>query len=395
MKKILTSILIVIAILTIAVLVIFFFQGGFMKKTYLDPWEEDYYKNFSDPREQLIAHGILAANGHNMQNWKFKFDRNNDLAFDLYVEGERLAKEVDPFFTQTVISHGTLFEYMVIAGEQLGYNLKFEIFPDGEFSKNISNDELVSKRVAHIELDKAELKQNLLYKEMFKPDTSRVAYEKLNLLGKDINFLKDFKQKDYAQDIEFIYINEGENYNKVKKYVLEGATKEIETLRVMQEASEIFRKNEKEKNKYGYGFSFEGSAITGFKMHLIQMLLTLFPSMNNIEASKKSFISQTGMATNNNSGFILLVVDDNTRTKQFNVGRIYSDIQLKAHTLGLAVQPMSQSIQEYEEMKDIYNEIHREIVKEEQTILMLFRIGKPVSEVPKSMRRGLESFIQK
>jgi hypothetical protein len=44
-------------------------------------------------------------------------------------------------------------------------------------------------------------------------------------------------------------------------------------------------------------------------------------------------------------------------------------------------------------MKDVYHSIHKDMVEENETILMLFRIGEPISEVPRSMRKDVEDFI--
>jgi len=388
--------LIIILIFGSAVLLsttfLFIAEGFYMHKSYLDPWNKSYYKQSDDARTQLIAHGILAANGHNMQNWKFKYSPNDDNEFDMYIETKRLATEVDPYYTQATISQGTMFEYMVLAGEKLGYDLKIELFPDGEYSKNASIEELKEKRVARVELAKNKKKQSPLYDETFKPDTSRVAYKKGLLSPKEIELLKSMNN---FNDIRVVYIGNGKKYGKIKNYILESAETESGIERLMLESVKLFRKNEREKNEYRYGFSFEGSAVTGFKMHLMQSLLTLFPGMNNIGAAKDEFIAQTKMAAEDNSGFFLIISKGDSRKQQFNAGRLYSKIQLEAHTLGLAVQPLSQAIEEYPEMKNVYDNIHKDMAEEDETILMLFRIGKPVSEVTRSMRMDVNSFIEK
>jgi len=385
-----TIIISFVLLLFVALISIFIAGGAYIPSSYLEPWDKDYYTKYDDPRTQIIAHGILASNGHNMQNWKFKYDVNNDNAFDMYIETERLATEVDPYHSQATISQGTLFEYMILAGKKLGYHLKVELFPDGEYSQTVSINELKQTRVARVELEEIEKEQDELYAEMFKPDTSRVAYKKDSVSQEDVEILKAL---NIYQDIRIIYIGQGDKYEKIKNYVIGSVEIETGVEGIMQESGTLFRANEKQKNKYRYGFSFEGSAVTGFKMHLLQGLLTFFPGMNNLETSKNNFMAQTKLAAEKNSGFFLIVSQGNTRHQQFNSGQLYSAMQLKAHTLGLAVQPLSQAIEEYPEMKDVYHAIHQDMVLEKETILILFRIGEPVSEVPKSMRKDVEDFI--
>lgn len=48
-----------------------------------------------------------------------------------------------------------------------------------------------------------------------------------------------------------------------------------------------------------------------------------------------------------NIKLFLIIADENSREQQFNVGRLYTKIQLNAHTQGLAVQSLSQPIEDY------------------------------------------------
>ena len=50
------------------------------------------------------------------------------------------------------------------------------------------------------------------------------------------------------------------------------------------------------------------------------------------------------------------------------------------------------AIEEYPEMKDFYHAIHQDMVLENETILMLFRISESISEVPRSMRKDVEYY---
>lgn len=76
-----------------------------------------YSQKFNDPRIQLSADGLLAANGHNMQPWKIKLDTDKNV-FYLFCDSERLSKEVDPFARQTMITRG-IFLCIIICSYQI------------------------------------------------------------------------------------------------------------------------------------------------------------------------------------------------------------------------------------------------------------------------------------
>ena len=40
--------------------------GILVPAVYLQPWSTDYYRQFADPRMQVVAHALLAPSGHNM-----------------------------------------------------------------------------------------------------------------------------------------------------------------------------------------------------------------------------------------------------------------------------------------------------------------------------------------
>jgi hypothetical protein len=363
-------------------------EGVLLHEHYLEPWDRTYHQRFADPRARLLAHGILAANGHNMQSWKFVLDRQDPSGLDLWLEPARLVSAVDPRHTQATLSQGTMFEYLAVAGRELGYELILKPFPDGEYSQEARTAELATKRVAHVQLVPAQPRADVLYDELFKPDTSRVAYRKGLLTQEQLALLSE---ADFP-GLRVAYIR-GADGERLKAYLTESVRIETDAAAVMQEARGLFRINEREKNAFRYGFSFEGSAMPRFKMHLLQGLLTLLPSLNDVKTARKNFLSQAGVAAECNAGFFLILAEGNSRLHQFDAGRLYSRIQLRAHTLGLAVQPLSQAIEEYAEMGDIRKAIHQDFARENETIMMLFRIGVPETEAAKSMRMDLESLI--
>jgi hypothetical protein len=64
---------------------------------------------------------------------------------------------------------------------------------------------------------------------------------------------------------------------------------------------------------------------------------------------------------------------------------------LKATQLGLGIHPWSQSLQEYDEMKDLFREVH-DLIGKGQRVQMLYRIGYG-PDVDPTPRRGLKAHL--
>jgi hypothetical protein len=85
--------------------------------------------------------------------------------------------------------------------------------------------------------------------------------------------------------------------------------------------------------------------------------------------------------------------DGNSRADQIAVGRAFVRLQLTATKLGVALQPHSQTLQEYPEMVELRLAMRRETgVQEGSTLQMFFRLGYAADPGP-SPRRPLESFL--
>lgn len=377
-------------LLIIALLSLFIISGAFESPKYLEPWQKTYSQKFDDPRIQLVSHGLLAANGHNMQPWKIQLDKDNPMVFYLYADSGRLTNEVDPFARQMMITQGTFLEYVKIAGDELGYKAAVELFPDGSYDEQNLQESMKIKPVAKIMLTKDKPQNNPLYDSMFLPDTNRAAYQSNKLTSEQIDQLEDINT-DVNMSIKII--QDKENIEKLGSYAMKGATIEAGVNRVMQESETIFRANEYQKNKYRYGFSVEGQGTSGIVRHIMQGLVTLFPSMNSGKAASDLFIQSTRTSVDNTPAYAMIITKDNSRSSQVKSGMLYSRLILTAHSLGFVMQPLSQVLEEYPEMKEPYNSIHREYASDGGTIQMLVRLGKPTKEVPQSMRRDVMDLI--
>ncbi|HII01532.1 TPA: hypothetical protein HA351_07755 [Methanosarcinaceae archaeon] len=389
-------------ILVIGIFALVIVDGTFLHKQYLEPWAEDYHEQFEEPGVQVLAHGVLAPNSHNLQSWRVAMEGED--SFLLYVDTDRLSPKADPPGRQVTISQGTFLEYVRIAAEELGYEAEIEFFPDGEYGPEGSPENLGSKPVARVNLKETsgdaleEIRESRetggsispLYPVMFLSDTYRVPYRETKLLQEDVEKLEALS----TENVTIVIFQEAEDVEKLGDIAYRAAEVEAGNSGVQDEGSELFRPNEWEKNRFRYGFTMEGQGLSPLKVHIIQGLLSLFPSMNSPETSRDSFLSQTEDAVENTPAYALIITEGNNRTVQVESGILYSRFLLTAADMGYAMQPLSQATEEYPEMAGMYKEIHEEYAEEEETIQMLLRIGVPEKEVPPTMRLDVMDIIE-
>jgi hypothetical protein len=391
MKKTLKITLIsVVSLIVIAIAAILIAGGAFLKPAYLEPWNKSYARKFSDPRLQLAAHGLLAANGHNMQPWIIKLDADQNV-FYLYADSTRLTPEVDPFARQQMITQGTFLEYVRVAGLKFGYKTDIELFPAGEYDEHNLIDSMNNRPVAKITIAKTEPQDNALYDFIFTPDTNRAAYRKTEPTVKQI---ADLQAANTFKNISLQFYQDKNNLDKLSAYAMAGAKIESGVHRISAESANVFRANEYQKNKYRYGFSVEGQGTTGIIKPVLQGLVTLMPSLNGEKSSAALFVRSTQAEVDNTPVYAMIVTADNSRILQVESGMLYSRLVLTAHAQGFVQQPLSQVLEEYPEMAEQYNQVHADYAPGNGTIQMFYRMGQPTKPFPLSMRRDVTDLIK-
>ncbi|WP_379137726.1 Acg family FMN-binding oxidoreductase [Paenibacillus sp. sgz500958] len=392
-KKIMFLLLASITAISLLILAVIFTSSGvFTASKYLEPWTPGYSQQFDDPRIQLAAHGLLSANGHNLQPWHIRLDKEDPKVFYLYADSRRLAREVDPWARQTMISQGTFLEYVRVAGEKLGYSTAIELFPEGDYDEKNLTGSMDSKPVAKIILTKTTPLNSPLYSYMFLPDTNRNAYLDARLTNEQVSQIAGISGVgDITMTIR-VY-QDTKDIRKLENYVLEGANIESRVHRINEESAAIFRANEFQKNKYRYGFSLEGQGTSGFMKHIMQGLITIVPSINSEKASADLFVQSTRTAIEHTPAYAMIISKGNSREEQVGAGMLYSRLVLTAHEMGLVMQPVSQVLEEYPEMNEQYSSIHSEYAMMGTTIQMFLRLGQPAKDTPLTMRRDVMDVI--
>ena len=95
------------------------------------------------------------------------------------------------------------------------------------------------------------------------------------------------------------------------------------------------------------------------------------------------------------AAFGIITTPGNTRFQQVRAGRACICTQLTATALGAQLQPFSQALQEYPEMRTLHRQLRGELgIPEGHAIQLLYRIGY-ADAAPHTLRRDVRDLLRR
>ena len=364
-------------------------SGAFLRPKYLQPWETNYYQSFEDPREQLIAHGLLASSPHNMQAWKLKLEDDSD-TFTLFADYSK-KMIADTTCRELMIAQGTFIEAMEIAAEKLGYELTVELFPSGLYDEGNLEESINTLPAAKFTVAEGEPAVSPLYDQLHKISTNRGNYKSTALTSEQKEEIEILSTENLRVEI----FDSAQDLQRLGQYMVRGKTLEFENKELTKQLGEIFRSNEYQKNELRYGLSAEGTGYRGIMMNLAQGLVTIVPSVNSEQKVAERQIKASQENETATPAYFLIIAEESSRELQINAGRLYQRVMLIAQNLGLAVHPVSQAIGEFAEVRSVHDEFYSHYASGSEEIEMFVRIGIPEKASPSSPRMSVEGLLIK
>tara|TARA_R110001583_G_scaffold157548_1_gene309481 strand:+ start:3088 stop:4251 length:1164 start_codon:yes stop_codon:yes gene_type:complete len=324
----------------------------------------------SDIRLKVIAYAMLCPNPHNKQPWLIKF--TGLLSLELYVDQTRLLPETDPFSRQIHIGQGCFLETLSIAASGLGYQADIEYFPQGEYN----NVTIENHPVARIVLTRNnDINTDPLFKDILNRQSNKREYDSSRLLPfqksqlQAVPMAKKTTLTLHDSESEIIYLRE----LLTEAMIIESKNKDrdLETIK-------MFRFNDQEVKKYRDGFGLEHQGTSGIKKFMIE---SLFLDREKTEKDPTDFAKKsvdiTRSICESCNSFAWIVTEGNSRLQQVKVGRDYCRLNLTTTAMGLAQHPMSQVLQEYQDMLPLQEQFKQHFnINADQTVQMLIRLGK-------------------
>jgi hypothetical protein len=332
------------------------------------PWQnagQDLPGFGDDVRVRALSYAVLAPNAHNRQPWSV--DLSEPDALTLYCDLDRRLPETDPFDRQITVSLGCFIELFTLAAAEEGFGVDVDMFPDGEPSPRLD-----ARPVAHLRLVPGAGTRDPLFAQIVSRHTNKEPFD----VSRSV--VPDDAQAVLAAGGASGPLQAGSTLEDAKILQLRDLTwrgHEIEsfTARTMQESIDLMRigKAEVLANPDGIDLSgplFETLNVAGLltRDQLADTSSTAF--QQGLDAYREMIFSAMG--------YVWLISDGDKRAEQIAAGRAYVRMHLEATARGIDMHPLSQALQEYEEIAALYDEAKVALgAQPTQTVQMLARIG--------------------
>jgi len=321
-------------------------------------------QGFNDPRLNALSYAILAPSPHNRQPWLIKLEGED--AMTIYCDTERLLPETDPYNRQIVVGFGAFLELLRMAAAEAGFDIGMKLFPEGEPQPLLDN-----RPIANIRFTKTEAQmKDPLFKYVPARRTNRQPFENKAV---ERGLLANYTNSQIGKLSRYGFTEDEEQVAALRDLCLKGWAAEIKTPRTHQESTRLTRIGAKAVKADPDGISLSGPV-----MEALRLSGSLTPKNMNDKTStafketKKFYdgLIETARA------FSWISTIDNSRVSQIEAGVNWLRLHLAATREGLAFQPLSQVLQEFPEMTEHYDGVHKILgVKQPGVIQGLFRLG--------------------
>lgn len=317
---------------------------------------------YEEPRMRALSWALLAPNPHNRQPWVA--DLREDGVVTLHADLDRLLPETDPFSRQITIGLGGFLELMRMAAAEQGYRVEVEPFPEGEDPAGLDGRPIA--RAAFV--PETGIARDTLFAHVLARRSNKEPYDTarplgpgaLGAIGPAVRTARFGATQDVAEVEEW------------RALTREALRIEVETPRTFQESVDLFRIGHREVDANPDGIDFTGPLFESLRMAgLFTRESAADPSSIVFAEGLKAVFANTDTAM----GHLWLVTPGNARADQLAAGADWLRVNLAATAAGIAVQPLSQALQEFPEMASLRAEVHRRLAPEGGTVQMLARAG--------------------
>ncbi len=346
--------------------------------------------------KKILESAILAPSGDNCQPWRLYIKNNQVNIINLPEKDTSLYN-----FRQrtSIIAHGALIENIIIVSSTLGYNVKLKPFP------NKTNPNLI----ATVELEKSDIKDEPLYPYITQRSTNRKPYRPIPLTPEQRSDL--LKMTKYLNNGEVRLLEDPQKKALVAKAIGINDKLVFENQNLHRFLFEHIRWTEEEAQKIRDGLYVKTLELSSIQTKGFKLLRnwTLLKTLNKFGLSR-AIAKQAENLCLSASATGIIIIGNDTDEDFLTGGRIVQRVWLEATRKGLSFQPMTGityliqkvltgdtkelSAANIKLIMDAYEIIKTAFRLDNETMVMLFRVGHSDPPSAHSLRLPVESLVE-
>lgn len=339
-----------------------------------------------DIRLTLLRHAVLAPSSHNTQPWLVAL--GPDRTIDLYVDTRRLLPLCDPLGRQTSVSQGTFLEVLNLAAAEYGLVSGVAIAEE----ESLAADGRAP--IARITLtpDRA-VRKDPLFRFVRNRQTSKRPFDGRRCPESVLQALVGAGSSESTAAAAF---DAEATRRRLADLCTDAMRVDVSSPSRNAETAGWFRFSDEEARRSPDGFGLAASGAGGMAKWVAETFLLSRESAEDPHGRFASgAVDSARTQAQTAAGFGIITTPGNTRLQQVRAGRAYIRTQLTATALGVQLQPFSQALQEYPEMRTLHRQLRGELaIPEGHTIQMLYRIGY-ADAAPRTLRRDVRDLLRR
>jgi hypothetical protein len=340
-------------------------------ETALKPWSEALHPAPADIRLDAFRHALLAPNPHNRQPWMIRLAGLDEAVITCDL-GRRLPM-TDPIDRQITIGFGCFVELARLTALERGYAVVVTPFPEGE-----PKGRLDAQPVAHLRFIRdAAVRPDPLFKAVFDCRSTKQSFDMARPPATEA--LASLIDAAGGATIASATI-EPQKVARLRTIIWDAWQVEGRTARTWKETVDLMRIGAREIDANPDGVSIKGPLFEALQATgQIDRAQLADPNSSAFRMGESRYQKMFAATP----GFMWIASEADGHIEALAAGRSYLRANLAATLKGLAMQPISQALQEFPEMREQYAKIHAETGARKLQMLMRIGYGPQVEATPR------------
>jgi len=318
----------------------------------------------------ILYHASLAPSGHNAQPWFVRIVQKNEWVIGL--DPQRRLSEVDPDNREALLSIGAFAENLALAAGTCGFQAEMRIIAENPFQQDIIKVSLKPTRPNDYPLER--LTRRMTVKQGYLADEIKK---------------EDFRALSEPLAGRLFYFPKGtEHANCIEEGAIENFRIQANRDNAQQELVRWVRLSNKDAERYRDGLTVEGMEIRGFKGWFVRNFIKPQDFMK--PSFRKQSVDLTAKLAQQGGGWLVITSEGQTVADLIDSGRRFERMTLLARERKLAIQPMTQYLEEKEGLEQIAADHAASVIPQ-----FILRVGylKNYPD-PVSLRRPVSWFVR-